>query len=419
MIGVIADDFTGATDVAVAFRGAGLRTAIVFSVSGDNAPPEADVVVVALKTRTSEPSHAVSQSMRAAQWLRGLGARQLYFKICSTFDSTARGNIGPVADALGALMNARTTVVVPSTPHHERRQAFGHLFVGMQLLSDSSMRHHPLTPMTDSYIPAVLQPQTAHAVGLIDIRTVGQGTTELARSIDSARANDERYVVVDALTDGDLDVIAECVIEAPLVVGAAGLAAAMGRMLARGRSVTMPPGTTLDGDSSRTVALAGSCSARTLEQIEHFSQHSPSYRLDALAVPDAAQLARHALEWFDALLPESPALVFSSLPPDQLRAVQTELGADRASTILEQSLAEIARGLVDRGVRKLVVAGGESSGAVVEALGIHVALIGGEVAPGVAWVHNVGDPAVSLILKSGNFGEVDLLTSSTGSTRAL
>lgn len=419
VIGVIADDFTGATDVAVAFRSAGARTAIVFGQpAADAALPAADVVVVALKTRTTAPDVAVEQSLNTARRLLASGATQLYFKICSTFDSTPSGNIGPVADALVELHGGDlVAAVTPSSPRHDRRQLFGHLFVGAQLLSDSPMRHHPLTPMTESRIPEVLRRQTPHRVGLIDLRTVLGGADEVRKALEAARTRGERYAVVDAVTPADLDVIGEAVRDAPVIIGAAGLAAGVARARWRDAGdVAVGVGdlpTDASPASGRGVAVAGSCSARTLEQIEHMRRFARSYRIDAFASSEPSELARGALEWFDDVPPTEPALIYTSLPPAQLRAVQDALGADRASALLEDALSHVTRGLVERGVRRLVIAGGETSGAVVEALSIRSAVIGEEAAAGVPWVLSLDDRRIALLLKSGNFGEVDLLTTAT------
>ncbi|WJL94947.1 four-carbon acid sugar kinase family protein [Microbacterium sp. ET2] len=419
MIGVIADDFTGATDVAVAFRSEGARTAIVF---GDPSPdvslPSADVVVVALKTRTIPPDVAVEQSLRTARLLLADGATQLYFKICSTFDSTSRGNIGPVADALVELHGGNlTTVVAPSSPRHGRRQLFGHLFVGAELLSDSPMRHHPLTPMTDPRVPFLLQQQTRHRVGLIDLPTVMSGSEAVVRALAGARARGERYVVVDAVSVNDLDVIGEAVRNAPLMIGAAGLAAGVARALWRNTPPSLDEAdtsaTAASTATTRGVAIAGSCAARTLEQIEHMKRSTPSYRIDALTSGDPSELARRALAWFDSLSGTTSALIYTSLPSQQLRTVQNALGTERASMLLEGALSSVAIGLADRGVRRLVIAGGETSGAVVEALRIRSALIGSEAAAGVPWVHSLDERRIQLLLKSGNFGGIDLLTTAT------
>ena len=414
MIGAIADDFTGATDVAIAFRRSGLRVVVLFHVDDDTELPDNDVTVVALKSRTIPAADAVEHSLRAVHWLRAKGATQIFFKYCSTFDSRPDGNIGPVADALARALGTERAVFVPASPQHLRTQYMGHLFVDRVLLSDSPMKHHPLTPMTRSYLPDVLREQTAHEVGLIDIRDVRDGSQRIRHLLDAA----EPYLFVDALEADDLRLIGAACVDDELVTGAAGLAAGLGAAHAARRARPSLNGhvDVATAFGATGVALAGSCSARTIEQVEHMkSVGHPWWRLDALRTPDAVVLAEDALEWFDRQSPGSSPLVYSSTPPDDLRRAQRSLGTDTASTILETAMGLIARGLVDRGVTRLVVAGGETSGAVVTALEISGGVIGEEAAPGVPWIH-VADPPVDLLLKSGNFGDVQLLARAAGAT---
>ena len=421
MIGAIADDFTGGTDVAVALRRAGLRTVILFgSVKEGTVLPPHDAVVIALKTRTVEPADAVQQSIAATQWLREHGAEVIYFKYCSTFDSTPRGNIGPVADALADLLSAARAVVVPSSPEHLRSQYMGHLFVDQQLLSDSPMRHHPLTPMTDSFIPRVLGTQTPRLIELIDHRTVRAGREALRAELDIKTATGARYVVIDAVDDRDLAEIGAACIDDVLITGAAGLAGGLGAAYAaRSGSAQTRAEADLDpvGEVPAAV-LAGSCSARTLEQIHQMKNEHASFHLDAVTTPDSASLAAAALAWFDSLENESAPLIYSSLPPEELRRAQEALGRDRASALNEAAMGIIARGLVERGIRRFVIAGGETSGSVVTALEVDGGLIGHEIAPGVPWIYTSNPDPVALLLKSGNFGDPQMLNDAVSRTRA-
>jgi uncharacterized protein YgbK (DUF1537 family) len=421
VIGAIADDFTGGTDVAVAFRRAGLRTVILFGGTDvETDLPEHDAIVVALKTRTIPAADAVAQSVDAATWLLGHGADQLFFKFCSTFDSRPEGNIGPVADALSALVGASRAVVVPSSPEHLRTQYMGHLFVDTQLLSDSPMRHHPLTPMTDSFIPRVLAPQTDADVALVDLRTVRQGRGAVRDSLDAHQTAGVHYVVVDALTAEDLVEIGHACLDDALVTGAAGLAGGLGAARAeRSAREGARPAEDGEGDLLGDVpaaVLAGSCSARTLEQIADMRRTHDAYQLDAVQTPDAEALAADALAWYDARASSAAPVIYSSLPPEELRRSQEILGIDRASEINETAMGLIARGLTTRGVRRLVVAGGETSGAVVSALHVAGGLIGEEAAPGVPWIYTTDQEPVALLLKSGNFGDPGLLTRSVRPT---
>lgn len=415
MIGAIADDFTGGTDVAVALRQGGLRTLIFFGAPDPvESLPEHDAIVIALKTRTVAPAEAVAQSLAAGKWLLAHGATQLFFKYCSTFDSKPEGNIGPVSDALAALVGSVVTVAAPSSPEHLRTQYMGHLFVDRQRLDESPLRHHPLTPMIDSSVPRLLQAQTSSRVELLDLRDVHGGSVHLRQRLDALALADERsYAVVDALTEDDLVEIGRACIGDPLLTGAAGLARGLAVAVSETRAATLaelelthelPPA------PGAAAVLAGSCSARTLQQIAVLQSHGhPSFQLDALRTQDPHALADDALRWFDELDTVKEPLFYSSLPPEQLRAVQDALGADTASDILETAMGLIAVGLRARGTARVIVAGGETSGAVVTSLGIQGALIGAEIAPGVPWIHTVDEAPISLLLKSGNFGDIAFL----------
>ena len=415
MIGAIADDFTGGTDVAVAFRRAGLRTVMLFSEPvADLELPDHDAVVIALKTRTIDSGDAVRQSLNAATWLRARGTTQLYFKYCSTFDSRPEGNIGPVVDALANLLDAPRVAFVPSSPEHRRTQYMGDLFVGAELLAESPMRYHPLTPMTDSFVPRLLEIQTQESVALIDHFEVRKGSDHLRTQLDAALSNGSRYIVIDAISETDLAQIGEACVDDTLVTGAAGLAGGLGaahyaRLSADVRLPLEDSAVDPIGSAAASAVLAGSCSSRTLEQVAHMRQDHDSYRLDALAFPDSQVLADAALAWYETRTGYAAPLIYSSLPPAQLHEVQDALGIERASAILETAMGYIAQGLVARGVRRIVVAGGETSGAVVTALDIGSGVIGDEAAPGVPWIYTPGGDPIALLLKSGNFGDVTFL----------
>jgi len=421
VIGAIADDFTGATDVAVSFRRSGLQTVVLFGIPHDELQlPQHDAVVIGLKTRTIPSQLAVAESLAAATWLRERGADSLYFKYCSTFDSKPEGNIGPVADALADFMNSGISTVVPSSPEHGRTQYLGHLFVGEKLLSESPMRHHPLTPMTDSEIPRVMQSQTARPVGLIAHDVVRRGTTAIESALNQLRESGIRYAVVDAIDDVDLAAIGSATASHALVTGAAGLAWGLGTAVAAraGDSIAHPTNDDPVGDLPAAV-LAGSCSARTREQIAVMSRDHDSYFLDALKTPDAEALAHEALAWYDGAARYRAPLFYSSVSPERLRLVQETLGVEESSNILEGAIGLIALGLVHRGVRRIVVAGGETSGSVVTSLGVSGGLIGPELAPGVPWIYTAGERPLALLLKSGNFGEPEMLVQAVDSAQSL
>ncbi|WP_458317219.1 3-oxo-tetronate kinase [Mycolicibacterium brisbanense] len=412
MIGVIADDFTGATDVAVAFRRAGLHSAILFGVGAETVLPDNDVTIVALKTRTIPAAEAVMQSLHALEWLRQRGARQIFFKYCSTFDSRPQGNIGPVADALADALDANRVVFVPASPEHLRTQYMGHLFVDGVLLSDSPMKDHPLTPMTQSHLPTVLGRQTQHDVGLIGLTDVRCGSGRIAARLDQAQQNSTRYVLVDALDSADLIDIGTACLDDVLVTGAAGLAGGLGAAYSRRHIADF---TTRDiaiysAADELGVVLAGSCSARTLEQLDHMKRAGhPWLQLTAAQSRDAKELAEYAIEWYDRQQPTAGPVIYSSAPPDDLRCNKEHAGNTEVSGLFESAMGLIARGLTERGVTRLVVAGGETSGAVVTALGLTGGVIGEEEAVGVPWIHAT-DRRLSLLLKSGNFGDRQLLS---------
>ncbi|MGW1975691.1 3-oxo-tetronate kinase [Streptomyces sp. NPDC001889] len=434
-LGVIADDFTGATDVAVALRRAGLRTLLFFGVpdgtggqgQGHGGPggrlPEHEALVVALKSRMTPAAAAVASSTAALEWLRGQGAGQIYFKFCSTFDSTPRGNIGPVLDRLAEATGAGPVLVTPSSPEHLRTQYHGCLFVDGVLLAESPMRDHPVTPMTDSYLPRLLRAQTRERVDLIGLRTVREGPAAVRAARERAGARGARYILADGIDESDLRTLGRAALGTPLVAGAAGLAAGLAHAYAEERAAR-PPGAerSAAGDAREAgtvprtpegpaAVLAGSCSRRTLEQLSALIDAGrPRYYLDAVATPDPLALADAALAWYDALPPGGGAPVLhSSVAPGKLREVQRELGVERSAAVLEHATGLIAAGLAGRGVRRLVAAGGETSGAVVAALGVTGAHVGTEAARGVPWIHPLGGRPPALLLKSGNFGDPGLL----------
>ena len=411
-LGCIADDFTGATDLANNLVRAGMRVVQVIGVpeAGAPAPPDADAVVVALKSRTAPVERAVSESLAAASWLRTQGARQLYFKVCSTFDSTPQGNIGPVAEALAALTGASIVPVTPAFPENGRTVFMGHLFVGEQLLSDSPMRQHPLTPMTDASLVRVLQAQLRRGrAGLVARRHVAAGAEAVTAQLASLRAEGVTMAVVDAVDDADLHVLAEAAQALPLVVAGSGLAIGLPRW-----HVAMPcqHAAALPPAQGASAVVAGSCSAATQAQVAHFvAAGGEAFAIDPLLALAGRDLVTEALSWAGPRLSRRPVLVYATAPAESVRAVQARLGADAAGALVEDILARVARGLVARGVARLVVAGGETSGACVQALGVTQLRIGPQIEPGVPWCHAVrGSDGLHLALKSGNFGGVDFFS---------
>jgi uncharacterized protein YgbK (DUF1537 family) len=410
ILGVIADDFTGATDVASMLVRAGMRTVQVLGLpEGDL--PQADAVVIALKTRTVAPADAVAQSLAALHALRSGGARQIYFKYCSTFDSTPEGNIGPVTDALMAALGTDFTIACPAFPENGRTVFRGHLFVGDQLLSDSGMRQHPLTPMTDANLVRVLQAQTPQKVGLLRCDPLGDPANTRER-IAALRAEGVRIAMADAVNNSDLLTLGEACAELPLLTAGSGVALGLPPAYARrGWFTPSDHAATLDTVGGPAAVLSGSCSEATNGQVAVWQAAGrTALHIDPLALHQGRQTTPALLAQAQAALARGPVLVYATAAPDSVKAVQAALGVQAAGELVEHALAHIAQGLVAAGVRRLVVAGGETSGAVVQALRVAQLRIGAPICPGVPWTQATlpasGEPLL-LALKSGNFGGPD------------
>jgi uncharacterized protein YgbK (DUF1537 family) len=407
-LGCIADDFTGATDLANNLVRAGMRVVQTIGVPGEAAPPDADAVVVALKSRTIEPADAVAQSLAALAWLRAHGATQIYFKVCSTFDSTDRGNIGPVAEALLAALGADFAPVCPAFPENQRTVFKGHLFVGDVLLSDSSMRQHPLTPMTDANLVRVMQRQCNGKVGLADHAVVAAGADALRERLAALRSSGHRFAIVDAIANADLMTLDRAFADLPLIVAGSGVA--IGLPQNQGLSPSENAARLLQAAGHRAI-VSGSCSAASNAQVVDFlSRGGEGFAVDPLRIAAGEDLVAAALQWAQPRLGGRPVLVYATAEPASVQAVQGRLGIELAGALVERTLAAIARGLVQHGVRQLVVAGGETSGACVQALGVTQMRIGPQIDPGVPWCHANAAEGLHLALKSGNFGTVDFFT---------
>ncbi len=412
LLGCIADDFTGATDLASMLVKNGMRAVQVIGVPEAGSPaPEADAIIVALKSRTAPAGQAVSESLAALGWLRAAGCRQFFFKYCSTFDSTDAGNIGPVADALVAALGAGFALATPAFPANARSVFQGHLFVGSVPLNESGMEKHPLTPMTDANLVRVLSRQTDGTVGLVPFATVNEGPAAIRKAMTALKEQGRRYAIVDAVTDRHLRDIGEAAAAHALITGGSGIAIGLPENFRRAGLLPARDAGALPSVAGHAAVLAGSCSRATLFQIANARAAVPTLELDALATPDAAALARQALDWAADRLGSQPVVIAASAPPDKVAALQAKLGREAAGALVEHALADIAEGLVARGVRRLVVAGGETSGAVVTRLGIGALRIGGEIDPGVPWTAARADAGEMLLaLKSGNFGGPDFFT---------
>ena len=407
LLGCIADDFTGATDLANTLVKGGMTAVQVIGVP-TGPLPEADALIIALKSRTAPVGEAVAQSLAACDALLAAGAKQIFWKYCSTFDSTDQGNIGPVADALLKRLGSGFALACPAFPTNGRTIYLGHLFVGNALLNESGMENHPLTPMSDANLVRVLGRQTDGAVGLVPFTSVEQGAAATRQAMMRLAEQGRRYAIVDAVTDQHLLAIGEAAAQHALITGGSGVAMGLpenfrraGLLPARGDAASLPP---MQG---MAAVVAGSCSRATLGQIGLARDHVPVLELDALATPDAAALTAQALEWVEGkLAADRPVVIAASAPPEKVAALQAKLGRDAAGALIETAMAAIAEGLVARGVGRLVVAGGETSGAVVQRLGVTALRIGPEIDPGVPWTF--AEPrGLHLALKSGNFGARD------------
>jgi 3-dehydrotetronate 4-kinase len=408
LLGVIADDLTGATDVALMLKREGMRVVQCAGVPNQDRPlPRADAVVVALKSRTARVAEAVEQSLASARALLAAGARQLMFKYCSTFDSTDQGNIGRVAEALMAETGARSAVFCPAFPANKRTVFQGHLFVGDLLLSDSPMRDHPVTPMRDANLVRVLGRQTGMPVDLIAYAIVERGPAAIAAAIAERERQGQVMLVCDAVNDRQLRDLGMALRGAPFLTGGSGIA--MGLPANFGFSAEGAAAQTMHAPHGRQLVLAGSCSEATRRQVAAAIEAGlPAFKLDPLAAEPLNAQAEAALRWLAEQRHTAPAVIYATATPDAVDAAKQALGPERAGAQVEQALSRIATGAVEAGTRRLLVAGGETSGAVVAALGVAVLEIGPEIAPGVPWTRSIGTPDLALALKSGNFGADDI-----------
>ncbi len=409
LLGAIADDLTGATDLALMLTRGGMRTVQVMDVPTSSRGLDAfDAVVVALKSRTNPPEEAVAWSLASADALLALGAEQLFFKYCSTFDSTDRGNIGPVAQALVDKLGGGLTLATPAFPRTGRTVYQSNLFVNGVPLAESPMKDHPLTPMRDSNLKRVLQRQTALPVGAIVYETIAEGSNAIAKAFAQAEAGGDRILIVDAIADADLMEIGRAADGMRLVTGGSGVAMGLPQNFARrGRLKPAPVPTAITAPKGRRAILAGSCSVATRGQVERaIAAGLPVLRIDPMAVVRAETTPDTVAAWAVKQSEVQPVLVYSSADPETVAAAQAALGREKAGTVVEDLLAAVAEKLVAAGTTGLIVAGGETSGAVVNRLGIAALEIGPEIDPGVPWCRAVGRDLV-VALKSGNFGAPD------------
>lgn len=406
LLGCIADDVTGATDLSLMLTRHGMKVVqILGQPYGD--PPEADALVIALKTRTAPVSTAVEKSIATVRWLIEQGAMQIFFKYCSTFDSTDEGNIGPVAEALLDELDADFTVVCPAFPENGRTVYQGHLFVGDKLLSESGLQDHPLTPMTDSNLVHVLGRQVRNrgSVGLVPLEVVERGPEALRIRFDEVRGAGIRFAVTDAIFDRHLVSIGQACEDFALITGGSGVAMGLpenfrraGKLPEERERAELPR---LDGP---IAILSGSCAQATQDQVEAVAQLLPRIDLEPIALFEGNITPFSLLQQAREELARTPVLITSTVSAERVKEIQGRGGKEHMSEVVESAFAELARGLVDLGVTKLIVAGGETSGAVAKALGIRRLQIGPEIDPGVPWMIHLDEPELLLAFKSGNFG---------------
>jgi uncharacterized protein YgbK (DUF1537 family) len=409
LLGAIADDFTGATDLCNTLVRRGMRTVQLTDVPAPGTEvADAEAVVVALKSRTIPVAEAIEKSLAALAWLEAAGARQILFKYCSTFDSTDAGNIGPVAEALMAALGADLTLFCPAFPEAGRTIYRGYLFVGDVLLSESGMRDHPLTPMRDPSLVRVLQRQSRGRVGLVPVATVARGAEAIRAAFAELRQDGFRHAVVDAIEDRHLEAIGAAAADFELITGGSGIALGLPENFRRkGLLGNTAAADSLPAISGGAAVLSGSCSPATIAQVAYMRDRAPMFTIDPIAVAEGRDMAEEALDWAKPLLGDRPILISATAPPETVAEVQRRLGRERAGALVEETLAAIAGGLAAKGARRFVIAGGETAGAIVQALGVTGLRIGRQIDPGVPWTISLGEPALALALKSGNFGAPD------------
>jgi len=411
LLGCIADDFTGATDLANMLVRGGMRTvqSIGIPTAEMAAGLDADAIVIALKSRTTPAAEAVEESLAALEWLRERGCEQIFFKYCSTFDSTAAGNIGQVSEALLDKLGSDFTLACPAFPENGRTIFRGHLFVQDQLLNECGMQNHPLTPMTDANLVRVLQSQTQQKVGLLRYDSIAKGVEGVRGKIAELRADGVKMAIADALSDADLYTLGEACADLPLLTGGSGLALGLPGNFRKAGKLRDIDAAQLEPVAGGEVVLAGSASVATNGQVAAWLEAKrPALRINPLELAAGRPVVEQALEF--ARKAGDTVLIYATSSPDEVKAVQQQLGVERAGAMVEDALGQIAKGLLNAGVRRFVVAGGETSGAVVQALGVQLLQIGAQIDPGVPATVSSGAQPLALALKSGNFGGRDFFS---------
>ncbi len=405
LLGVIADDFTGATDIAGFLVENGMRTVQLNGVPSAEIDVDADAVVISLKSRSCPVEQAVSQSLEALAWLKAQGCQQFYFKYCSTFDSTAKGNIGPVTDALLDALEQDFTLVCPALPVNGRTVFNGHLFVLGEPLNESGMRHHPVTPMTDSSLIRLMNAQSRGEAGLVNYQVIEQGAAAVVEEFAKLRAQGRRYAVVDAFNANHLSILGAASQSLILVTGGSGLAAGIAQNWADHLADQSAAKTAGLPTKAKSVVLSGSCSLMTNQQVAVYRDQAPSFLVEVEACLEDQSYVDHVFAWvMNNIDSDWAPMIYATQPAEQLHKIQAKYGAQVSSEAVEAFFSRLAHQLKEAGVNNFIVAGGETSGTVTQSLGVQGFHIGPQIAPGVPWVKSV-DGSLCLALKSGNFGD--------------
>ncbi|MGF1789822.1 four-carbon acid sugar kinase family protein [Photobacterium profundum] len=414
LLGVIADDFTGATDIAGFLVENGMRTIQLNGVPTRSTHIDADAIVISLKSRSCPVDEAISTSLDALAWLKAQGCKQYYFKYCSTFDSTAEGNIGPVTDALLDALDEKFTIVCPALPVNGRTVFNGHLFVMGELLSDSGMKSHPVTPMTDSSLVRLMNAQSAGETGLVNYQAIEQGVNNVLAEFSALKNNGKRYVVVDAFNSAHLNTLGEAARDLTLITGGSGLAAGIAKNWAENLSDQSSAKKAGYPYAAKTVVLSGSCSVMTNQQVANYILKAPHFALDVKACLENENYSDTVCQWVLTQL-DSPLapIIYATAATEELKAIQQQYGAQASSHAVEQFFSCLAHQLKESGVKNFIVAGGETSGVVTQSLAVEGFHIGPQIAPGVPWVKAI-DSDLSLALKSGNFGDEHFFETAQG-----
>ena len=410
-LGCIADDFTGATDLASMLARSGVNVSLRIGVPLSTPENTAEIEVIALKTRSISASKAIEESLSALKWLKEAGAKKYFFKYCSTFDSTAEGNIGPVSEALMNELKVDQTIYCPAFPENGRSIYMGNLFVGQKLLSESSMKDHPLTPMNDSNLMRLLSAQVSRRVGLADRIVVNSGVNSLKEKLISLKENDVPHVIVDAVADTDLDTIASSCQDMDFITGGSALAMPLAEFYKASGKISANDNSFMNKKlNTGSIILSGSCSEMTIIQVKNFIQRgAAAFQLDPIDLAENG--VKKVLDWLSSQDFTKNIIIYATSDPDTVKKVQAELGVDMAGKIVEQGLSECAIAARELGIKNFIIAGGETSGAITKALNVRQLDIGIEIAPGVPWTFSgKRNNQIALSLKSGNFGSEEFFT---------